>query len=242
MKQFSLILSLYTLSFIPITLFAQDPTTGRVRGHVVDISTTHLPIEGVRVVIVSTDGVETEVETDSNGEYEAMGLIPDRYLISAYKEGYWEYKNKSVTVIAGGDHYVPMKIAENTTTGTVRGNIVDTSEAHLPIEGVRVVIVGVDSLEIGAKTDSNGEFEIIGLAPGRYLLSIYKTGYGDRTGKPITVVAGGDHYVPLKMYKRELIKELQRKFVSSPWPLLFCLGGVFALGYFIGRAGRRTDH
>ena len=131
--------------------------------------------------------------------------------------------------------------AQVPTTGTIRGNVVDTSEAQLPIEGVLVVVVGVDGRENEAETDSNGEYKIVGLAPGRYLLSIYKAGYGDRTGKPVTVVAGGDHYVPLKMYKRELIKVLQRKFVSSPWPLLLCLGGAFALGYLIGRAGRRSD-
>ena len=96
-------------------------------------------------------------------------------------------------------------------------------------------------------TDNNGDYKIIGLTPGRYLLSIYKAGYGDRTGKPVTVVAGGgDHYVPLKMYKRELIQSLlQRKFVSSPWPLLLsllCVGSAFALGYLIGRSGRRSDH
>ena len=138
---------------------------------------------------------------------------------------------------------IPMTaFAQAPTTGTIRGNIVDTTEARLPIEGVLVVMVDVNGSEHEALTDNNGDYKIIGLTPGRYLLSIYKAGYGDRTGKPITVVAGGDHYVPLKMYKRELIRLLQRKFVSSPWSLLLSLGGAFALGYLIGRSGRRSDH
>ncbi len=134
-----------------------------------------------------------------------------------------------------------MALAQVPTTGTIRGNIVDTSEAQLPIEGVLVVMVDVHGSEHETLTDNNGDYKIIGLTPGRYLLSIYKAGYGDRTGKPVTVVAGGDHYVPLKMYKRELIKVLQREFVSSPWLLLFCLGAAFALGYLIGRAKYRSD-
>lgn len=239
MKRFSLILALCSLWSIPAVVLAQEATTGGVRGHIIDTSTTHLPIEGAEVVIVSTDGTETEVETDSNGEYEIIGLIPGHYLISAYKKGYWGYKNKSVTVIAGGDHYVPLKMAENTTMGRVRGNVLDTSEAQLPIEGVRVVIVDVGGFETEAKTDSNGAFEIIGLAPGRHLLNIYKDGYSNHVER-VTVVASGDHYVPLKMTKTGYL--LKQKFDVSLWLLFFCLGVALALGYLIGRAGRRSDY
>ena len=241
MERFSLILTLCSLWSISVVVLAQEATTGSVRGHVVDISTTHLPIEGVRVVIVSTDGVETEVETDSNGKYKTMGLIPGHYLISAYKEGYWEYKNESVTVIAGGDHYVPLKMAGNRTTGIVRGNVLEASEAHLPIEGVRVVIVDVGGFETKVKTDSNGEFKIIGLDPGRHLLNIYKDGYSDHVER-VTVVAGGNHYVPMKMTKTGWTYLLTQKVGVSLWLLLFCLGVALALGYLIGRAGRRSDY
>ena len=128
-------------------------------------------------------------------------------------------------------------------TGVVRGHIVDTSEAQLPIEGVLVVIVDVSGSEYEAMTDNSGEYTIIGLTPGRYLISIYKDGYGDRTGKPVTVVAGGDHYVPLKMTKRGgVVSRLERNFDASLGLLLLCVGGALLLGYFIGRAGRRSDH
>ena len=103
--------------------------------------------------------------------------------------------------------------SQDATTGTIRGNIVDTSTEQLPIEGVRVVIVGTDGSEFETTSDSKGEYKRAGIPPRRYLLSIYKDGYGDRTGRPVTVVAGGDHYVPLKMIKKE-----------PPWLLLICLG------------------
>ena len=132
--------------------------------------------------------------------------------------------------------------AQAPTTGTIRGNIVDTSEARLPIEGVRVVVVSSRASEYETTTDSNGDYTMI-LTPGRYLVCIYKAGYVDRIEKPVTVVAGGDHYVPLKMTKRTgLMSLLERQFSSAVWPFLLCLGGAFVLGYFIGRAGRRTDH
>ena len=69
MKQLSLILILWVLWGIPGTLFAQDLTTGIVRGQILEVSQAELPIEGVRVVIVAVDGRENEAKTDSNGEF-----------------------------------------------------------------------------------------------------------------------------------------------------------------------------
>ena len=132
--------------------------------------------------------------------------------------------------------------AQVPTTGTIRGNILDTSEAQLPIEGVRVVVVSSEGSEYETTTDSNGDYMLI-LTPGRYLVCIYKDGYVDRVSKPATVVTGGDHYVPLKMTKRAgLLSLLERQFNSAVWPFLLCVGSAFVLGYFIGRAGRRSDH
>ena len=138
---------------------------------------------------------------------------------------------------------IPMAaFAQAPTTGTIRGNIVDTTEAQLPIEGVRVVAVSSKGSEYEATADSNGDYTLI-LTPSRYLLCIYKDGYVDRVSKPVTVVAGGDHYVPLKMTKRAgLMSLLERQFNSAVWPFLLCVGGAFVLGYFIGRVGRRSNH
>ena len=138
---------------------------------------------------------------------------------------------------------IPMAaFAQAPTTGTIRGNIVDTTEAQLPIEGVHVVVVSTRGSEYETTTDGNGDYTLT-LTPGRYLVCIYKAGYQDRTGIPATVVAGGDHYVSLKMTKRAgLLSLLERQFNSAVWPFLLCVGSAFVLGYFIGRAGRRSDH
>lgn len=124
-------------------------------------------------------------------------------------------------------------LAQDATTGTVRGNVVDTTTAQTPISGVNVVIVGTDGTEHEAATDDVGEYIKSGLPPGRYLLSIYKDGYGDRTGKPVTVVAGGDHFVPLKMTKKDTIVTFFAKFGIVFWPLLLC--SVAALTFIIER-------
>ena len=126
-------------------------------------------------------------------------------------------------------------LSQDTTTGAIRGIISDTSTEQLPVEGARVVIVNArDGTEFETASDSYGEYKRDGIPAGRNLLSVYKDGYGDRTGKPVTVVAGGDHYVPLKMYKKE-----------PPWLLLICLGAaavlIVGIAIVVGLRDRPSD-
>ena len=72
--------------------------------------------------------------------------------------------------------------------GTVRGQISDTTEMLQPIEGVTVMIVATDGTIFKTMTDANDDYEHGGIPAGRYLISIYKDGYGDRIGKAVTVV------------------------------------------------------
>ena len=234
MKRSTLLL-LCCLWLISGAVFPQQSLiTGTVRGYVKDTSTTHLPIEGVRVVLVADDGSETVAETDNNGAFEMVSLAPGRYLLNCYKDGYWDLVDKPVMVVAGGSHEVLLRTAEHAETGAVRGNVVDPSTAQLLVAGVRIVLVAANGLETEGETASNGEFKIVGLAPGRYLLSIYKEGYEDRTGKPVTVIAGGEHYMSLKTIKEE-----------PPWLLLICLGVaavlIVGIAIVVGLRDRPSD-
>ncbi|MXZ02036.1 carboxypeptidase regulatory-like domain-containing protein, partial [Candidatus Poribacteria bacterium] len=107
---------------------------------------------------------------------------------------------------------VSIVFAQDINGGTVRGKITDTSEKQNPIEGVEVFIIRTDGTEFRATTDANGDYVRAGLPAGRYLISIFKEGYGDRVGKPVTVVNGGDHYVPLKMTKKSGVATFLQKF------------------------------
>ena len=91
--------------------------------------------------------------------------------------------------------------------GTVRGQITDITPAQNPIEGVEVKIVAQDGgKEWITKTDADGNYKHAGLPAGRYLISISKEGYDERVGKPVTIVNGGNHFVPLKMAEKGNIK------------------------------------
>ena len=87
--------------------------------------------------------------------------------------------------------------------GTLRGKVTDTTAEHNPIEGVDVKITDPKGTEYNTKTDTNGEYKRSGIPAGRYLISIFKRGYGKRLGKPVTIVDDGDHFVPLRMTKKD---------------------------------------
>ena len=129
----------------------------------------------------------------------------------------------SVALILVAYTIISAGIASAQQGGAVRGQIVDTTESQLPIEGVEVVIVAQDGTEHRAITDANGDYVRTDIPAGRYLISIYKEGYGARLGKPVTVVDGGDHYVPLKMTEKNTIKNTIMDFFVSPVPIFWVL-------------------
>lgn len=83
--------------------------------------------------------------------------------------------------------------------GTIMGDIQDTTLLELPIREVRVVFVNADGAEFETQSDKDGHFERAGLPAGQYVVNIYKLGYQDRLGKPVSVIDDGRHYVPLTM-------------------------------------------
>ena len=117
--------------------------------------------------------------------------------------------------------------------GTIRGQIEDTTAQQARVSGVEVVIKDVAGTEWTTTTDDAGEYEITNLPTGRYLISIYKDGYGSREGKPVNVVAGGDRYFPLKMTKKDTIITFFQKMGFVFYPLALC--SITALTFIIKR-------
>ena len=85
--------------------------------------------------------------------------------------------------------------------GTIIGDIKDTTLLEKPLSGVRVVFVSTDGAEFETQSDKDGHFERAGLPASQYTVNLYKLGYEDRVGKPVTVIDDGRHYVPMTMNK-----------------------------------------
>lgn len=121
----------------------------------------------------------------------------------------------------------------STTTGIVRGQVLDTSAQSNPVPDVRVVIKDVGGTEYDTTSDTGGEFEKSGIPPGRYLMSFYRDGYKSREGKAVTITAGGDQYVQMKMTKKDTVFSFFAKFGIIFWPLALC--SVVAVTFIIER-------
>ena len=87
--------------------------------------------------------------------------------------------------------------------GIVRGYIIDTTPAQLPIAGVRVQIDNGKGDIFETTSAETGEFVYTDIPADDYLINIRKSGYQSRMGKPLAVTSGGVHSVPLTMNKQE---------------------------------------
>jgi hypothetical protein len=75
------------------------------------------------------------------------------------------------------------------TTGTIQGTVVDANGAALP--GAGVVVKNVDTnFERSATTDEDGRFIALQLPPGRYTLTISKTGFATLVAERAEVTVG----------------------------------------------------
>ncbi|MYA73044.1 carboxypeptidase regulatory-like domain-containing protein [Candidatus Poribacteria bacterium] len=100
--------------------------------------------------------------------------------------------------------------------GVVRGYIIDTTPAQLPIAGVRVQIDNGKGHIFETTSAETGVFVYTDIPTDDYLMNIHKSGYQSRMGKPLVVTSGGVHSVPLTMNKQEdIFTKFQNLFRSE---------------------------
>src|ERR1700680_4452748 len=106
-------------------LFAQDPY-GRITGRVVDSAGAVVPGVSVRVRNTETN-VETGVNSDSQGNYEARNLVPGQYQVVAETHGFKRYQRGPIEVRVGDVLTVDIGLE----VGDVSESVTVTAEAPL---------------------------------------------------------------------------------------------------------------
>ena len=97
-------------------------------------------------------------------------------------------------VLAGGTATAQTQI----TTGTIQGTVLDANGAALP--GAGVVVKNVDTnFERSSTTDEDGRFIALQLPPGRYTLTVTKTGFATLVVERADVTVGQALNLPLSM-------------------------------------------
>src|SRR6476469_525030 len=77
--------------------------------------------------------------------------------------------------------------AQGTSTGTIKGQVLDDTGAYVPATDVR--ITGPRGFSRNIQSDALGTFTVPGLAPGNYTVRTTRTGFAV-TSTPVTVDAG----------------------------------------------------
>jgi Carboxypeptidase regulatory-like domain len=101
---------------------------------------------------------------------------------------------------------VPAASLAQTTGGTIKGQITDSSNSAIPGADVSINSGKAVSKKVG--TDENGTYTAAGLAPGNYTVTVTKFGFANFTSKSISVAAGKiqsyDVHLELQASKQEV--------------------------------------
>jgi len=102
----------------------------------------------------------------------------------------------------------------NGITGKIQGTVKD-EDTGMPISNADVVILNT---EMGAATDDNGNFYILNVTPGKYIVEASCIGYQSK--KFENVVAEIDQAVRLKVLLKQTAIEIEPITVISQTPIV----------------------
>lgn len=119
------------------------------------------------------------------------------------------------------------------TTGSIRGAVVDTSAKRNPVGDVRILWMGVAGDRGEVMADGQGNYVVEGLKPGQYAIDAERQSYSARRGLSVSVVAGNETLFDIKMRPKDTPISYFQKMGIVGYPLLLC--SVILLTYIIER-------
>jgi len=155
-----------------VASLALDPNSGSISGLITD-SLTMIPISGAKVLIYQGNTLVDTLITDSSGHYSSSNLAPGQYQVVGQATNY-QSNASGALVSAGLGTIVDVSLAPD--PGTVEGTVKDSITMH-PISGANVQIFKGQTLVGSSVTDSSGNYQVGGLAPGSYTVNFSAQNY-----------------------------------------------------------------
>ena len=155
---------------------------GSIQGFV-QILGTNTPIANARVDVRNDFGgaAAQVVTTDANGQFQARNLPPGRYRLIASGDGYvpaqFGDRGRAPLIEVGPGQEIKNIVVALTPKSTISGHVYDQSAK--PVANARVqamrhayqdghrILVPIES----SRTDDSGEYSLMGLVPGPYIIS-----------------------------------------------------------------------
>ena len=166
--------------------FSLSVVTGSVSGVVTDYQSGY-SLSGAAISISQNGYVVANTWAASDGSYEVDGLVPGNYSIDVSAYGY-DAQSDSISISGGyvtSDNFSMVittgsgSTGGTTSTGVIAGYVSDYSTGYA-IAGATVYIYDqYGNLAASGSTDSNGYYDIYGLAPGTYNVISSSSGYSD---------------------------------------------------------------
>jgi hypothetical protein len=152
---------------------------GRVFGQIkVDLGQREEPpLAGVKVVL-SSEQRTYETTTDKNGQYEIRSVVPGDYQIRAHlPDNYTTDDNDHEEELSVADRGCVAKSFSAEIDSRLSGRVLDLAGHPAPAT-LTLVSVANKEQTFMAYAHEDGEFQVAGIAPGRYLLTldIYSAG------------------------------------------------------------------
>jgi hypothetical protein len=171
--------------------------TASVRGTVMQGDT---PARGALVVFIRTaDGVAPYSRvTDVSGRFELTGAAPGKYKVRATLTGAPPSDEQEVTLVAGSDHEVALKIAAPAPPqpGVIQGTV--TKADGTAATGATVVLLQGSTEKSRRTAGAAGDYKLENVVPGDYQLQFSLSQFGSSEAS-VKVTAAGTHKVDARL-------------------------------------------
>jgi hypothetical protein len=175
---------------VALTLVRIEMITGNIQGKVA-IGRKALEDVSVSIFVEGEKKALLETKTSADGSFSFENLEPGKYVVVVEWNRKEAYRSKTIEVKAKKTESLPVTLepaAVQEEPGTVSGKVVDKDEK--PVSGATVSVKEAPegARKLQTRTGENGEFEIRGLKPGKYVLRAAKGQLADE--KKVTVSSG----------------------------------------------------
>ena len=156
---------------VTVANFTLSANPGSLSGVISDANTS-LGIVGAQVTVLNGPIIVGSAITDSTGTYLISGLAPGNYTVSASMN---LYQSGVTSATVTSNTTTTANIALQSNPGTISGIITD-NQGHV-LAGVIVTVSGNGVSNSSAVSSSSGAYQIPGLSPGNYIVSVTGSGY-----------------------------------------------------------------
>ncbi len=187
----------YYSDYVPNVMVVRGETTSNINftlegklsslGGVVSNGT--YPIVGVNIEILE---LKYSAYTDPYGTYKIENIPPGTYTVIATKQGYRANATYGVVISMGETLELNFTLEE--IPGIVWGYVKDTTG-----EAIVQATVEISGESYSTTTDINGYYKLAGVAPGVYVLTVYRSGYETSVISGVNITTEYENHVDVTL-------------------------------------------